>query len=220
MTYPVCRQYHATVYSLGGRATVSDQFALQDELRAVVVAMNDKLKQGITVSGSKVKDGKGFFKALDTDNSGSLTKAELSKGLKRLKMPISEKLLDDLVSAGDVNRSRRLESKEFIRLLDPSSWTDSDRSEEDEDAQREKILKEVTGKIKFTLKAGGRTLYGKRVTDARTFYEAVDRNSARNARGFETCLWLHTITTALEVVSVGVAAEETVVEGWRRTSCS
>ena len=149
---------------------------LQDELRAVAMALNDKLKQGITIAGSKVRDVKGFFKALDADNSNSLSKAEISKGLKRLKMPISEKLLEDLVNAGDADRSRRLESKEFVRLLDAASWSDPDAAPEEEAVQSEKILKEVTAKIKFTLKAGGRTLYGKRVTDAHSFYEAVDRD--------------------------------------------
>ena len=144
----------------------------------MVVAVNDKLKQGITISGSKVRDVNGFFKALDTDSTRSLTKAEISKGFKRLKISISEKLLEDLVNASDVDRSRRIEMKEFVRLLDPASWTDPDGGAEEERAQSEKVLKEVTGKIKFTLKAGGRTLYGKRVTDARTFYEAVDSGSA------------------------------------------
>ena len=143
---------------------------------AVVVALNDKLKQGITISGSKVRDVKSFFKALDVDNSRALSQAEISKGLKRLKMPMSEKLLQDLVKAGDADHNRRLESKELVKLLDPASWSDPNEDPEEEAARIQKVLKEVTGKIKFTLKAGGRTLYGKRVTDARTFYEAVDRD--------------------------------------------
>jgi len=159
-------------------ASLLFQHQRKDELRAVVLAVNEKLKQGITISGAKVKDVSGFFKALDADNTRSLAKAEISKGFKRLKISISEKLLEDLVNAGDVDRSRRIESKEFVRLLDPASWTDPDGGPEEERAQSEKVLKEVTGKIKFTLKAGGRTLYGKRVTDARTFYEAVDRDGS------------------------------------------
>ncbi|CAE7890626.1 unnamed protein product [Symbiodinium sp. KB8] len=164
-------------------ASLLFQHPRKDELRAVVVAVNDKLKQGITISGSKVRDVNGFFKALDTDSTRSLTKAEISKGFKRLKISISEKLLEDLVNASDVDRSRRIEMKEFVRLLDPASWTDPDGGAEEERAQSEKVLKEVTGKIKFTLKAGGRTLYGKRVTDARTFYEAVDSGSAGDGSG-------------------------------------
>ena len=189
----------------------------------MVLAVNEKLKQGITISGAKVKDVSGFFKALDADNTRSLAKAEISKGFKRLKISISEKLLEDLVNAGDVDRSRRIESKEFVRLLDPASWTDPDGGPEEERAQSEKVLKEVTGKIKFTLKAGGRTLYGKRVTDARTFYEAVDSDFAvvfARLLHFLSSIRSAVLFLTTSTLPVPILAEETVVVPSRRTNCS
>eukprot|EP00435_Cladocopium_sp_Y103_P053048 s667_g16.t2 len=69
------------------------------------------------ILGTRVTDGRSFFKAMDKDNSGNLDVAEVARGLKRLGLDVSEALLDDLVAAIDVNKNGLIEMKEFVHAL-------------------------------------------------------------------------------------------------------
>ena len=76
------------------------------------------------IMGTRVTDARSFFKAMDKDDSGSLDKTEVARGLKRLGIEASPDLLDQIVAAIDVNNDGILEMKELVRALkDPSRKT-------------------------------------------------------------------------------------------------
>lgn len=69
------------------------------------------------IMGTRVTDARSFFKAMDKDDSGSLDKTEVARGLKRLGIEASPDLLDQIVAAIDVNNDGVLEMKELVRAL-------------------------------------------------------------------------------------------------------
>ncbi|CAE7873917.1 SLC25A24 [Symbiodinium necroappetens] len=69
------------------------------------------------IMGMRVTDARSFFKAMDKDDSGSLDKTEVARGLKRLGIEASSDLLDQIVAAIDVNNDGVLDMKELVRAL-------------------------------------------------------------------------------------------------------
>ncbi|CAJ1351976.1 unnamed protein product [Effrenium voratum] len=82
------KKYSASAAAASSASPSLAKHPRKEEMRAVVVAINSKLKQGVKLSGVKVSNAKSFFNAMDVDKTKSLTSAEISKGLQRLGCPV------------------------------------------------------------------------------------------------------------------------------------
>ncbi|CAJ1346008.1 unnamed protein product, partial [Effrenium voratum] len=69
------------------------------------------------IFGQRVADGRSFFKAMDKDQSGTLDRSEVGRGLRRLGLEVSEPLLEEILDTVDANRNGLVEMREFLQAL-------------------------------------------------------------------------------------------------------
>jgi len=90
-----------------------------EALSLVVRQMNASLQAGRRIDGQVVRDARALFKALDKDASGSLSRDEISRGLKRLDVVMETSLFDLLIHSMDLNQDGLVDMAEFLRCLSP-----------------------------------------------------------------------------------------------------
>jgi len=109
-----------------------------------------------TLYGKAVKDPVSFFKALDQDGTGQIHASEITAGLKRLDVPVTDGDIQALVEMIDRDGSGEMDIKEMV------SWL-----------EYQLVAASVAQQIRDCFEEK-RTLFGCEVTDAGSFFEACD----------------------------------------------
>jgi len=109
-----------------------------------------------TLYGKPVTDPVSFFKALDQDGTGQIHASEITAGLKRLDVPVTDGDIQALVEMIDRDASGEMDIKEMV------SWL-----------EYQLVGASVAQQIRDCFEEN-RTLFGCPVSDAGSFFEACD----------------------------------------------
>ena len=128
----------------GGRSHLGFQnkghvrtFGTEADRRAGAAALNEKMKKRENVtsaiamsmarsklSGNRFANGTQIFKAFqffDADGSGTLDEKEMSVAFKSLGIPVSQKVLTELMDSFDNDGNRSINYEEFVKTFAPAS---------------------------------------------------------------------------------------------------
>ena len=100
-----------------------------DELQTLNVmgALRSALKAGRSLHGKKVTDVGTLFAAIDKDGKGSIDKAELEDGLKRMGMGLSDKQLQVVMKVVDADGNESVNFEEFVTAIGPDQSDGNDQ---------------------------------------------------------------------------------------------
>jgi calcium-binding protein CML len=176
----------------------------QTQVLQLVARVNYALnKKGIgkVINGVKVKDVKSLFYAMDSDGSGDITKSELEDGLRRLKINMPENTVELFMQELDQDLSGTLEYPEFMKWWEQAEVVQDlaqrreDKRNMDMDESNRRIRSSssaVVHQLHFILKGiktkdgvRYRKLYGKDITDVRSFFNAIDSDGTGRIHPFE-----------------------------------
>jgi Ca2+-binding EF-hand superfamily protein len=92
-----------------------------DDLQTLNVmgALRSALKAGRSLHGKKVTDVATLFAVIDKDGKGSIVKAELEDGLKRMGMGLSDKQLQVVMKVVDADGNESINFEEFVAAIGP-----------------------------------------------------------------------------------------------------
>jgi len=164
---------------------------VKPQVLRIVTRINYALHRGgiRTINGRKVKDIRTLFQAMDVDCSGCISKPELEEGLKKLKVNAPQHSIDLLMQELDSDFGGSLVLDELLKwwqqaeVVQAAAQAKEDlcnvEHANDKNKPRRRMrasASHVVGQLQFILKGGKftRKLFGKEITDARSFFQALD----------------------------------------------